>query len=207
MAKADLREKLATVSASKPTSKTKNASEPHDIQNLAAVPSLEGGCEFESTDTGIAKVQVKPQKGRNTIVVLMFKGLEEKKFSQRAQIVVSENMPLAESQCLIRIMAQELVFGSLTTANIKIRKTELLLKHQQKGLLDYLECVVGETTHYGFTVTNDFVATLKKNKELENAAKPSTTAADADQPTLDKAAEDWVVFTSFIGVVRREPFI
>ena len=164
MAQADLQEKLKNVKPATPKGPAQKN------PKTKATVQLEGEQEYESTDVGLARVMVKPQKGRSTIVVLMFRALEEKKISQKLQLVVKDDtLPLAECHTIMRLIAQELVFGTLGVQNLKIRRDELLLSHHNGGLLSYLESMVGKEPQNGITMHPDFIATFKRNQELQAA--------------------------------------
>ena len=184
MAQADLQEKLKTVKSATPKGPPQKNPKPK------ATVQLEGEHEYESTDVGLARVQVKPQKGRSTIVVLMFKGWEEKKLSQKLQPVVKDDsLPLAECHTIVRLIAQELVFGTLDVQNVKVRRDELLLKHHKEGLLSYMESVVGKEPQNGITMHPDFIAVFKRNQELQAQVIASLAGSDEKQEPASEAAK------------------
>ena len=162
LAKADLKEKLKNVKPATPKGPAQKN------PKTKATVQLEGDHVFASTDVGLAKVQIKPQRGRSTIVVLMFKGLEEKKLTQKLQLVVKDDtLPLAECHAIMRLIAQEVVLGTLAVQNMTNRRDQLILRHQNDGLLNHMESMVGKETHNGITIDPNFIATFKRNQELQ----------------------------------------
>lgn len=183
-AKADLKEKLKAKPAQRAAPKAQPATAPN--------PPLKGPMEFETTDKGCFKIQVKPQKGRSTIVVLMHKA-DDGKFAQKLQIVVKpKELPKSDCIAIVQLVCLEVTEGKLDLLATKLRRDELIQYQKSVGLKQHLENLFDGTADppYDYRPNQDFLQAYMENQqqdsdlpdvpEADNTEKPSTLA----NPTL-----------------------
>lgn len=174
--KADLREKLKVGKAPRPP-KTSGGS---TISAAAHDATPSGPYEFESSDKGCCRLAIKPQKGRATIISFLRKS--DKKFSQKLQIVVKpEELPISDCLCVMRLIANEFVIGTLDLEGIKKRRDALTDSQKSLGLKKYLEGLLesadGELP-FSYRPTQDFIDTFEAN--LQETTISTTTGLDED---------------------------
>ena len=96
--------------------------------------------EVAEGERGSLKIQLKPQKGRSAIVSMLFKGLEDKKFSQKSQVVVKPPTILAvDAMVIVKFLSCKFMDGEIDLEAMKAAKYDLLEAHQQGKLLDRLK--------------------------------------------------------------------
>ena len=161
-AKADLKEKLQAKPAQPAAPKAQPATAP--------IPPLKGPMEFETTDKGCFRIQVKPQKGRATIVVLMHKP-DDGKFAQKLQIVVKPNeLPLADCIAIMQLLCLETTEGNLGPTAIKLRRDELIQFQKSVGLKQHLENLKDrkEDPPYDYRPNEEFLQAYIDNQQQDS---------------------------------------
>ena len=81
---------------------------------------------IESADMGTFRVCVKPQSKRSPIAVLMQKNEDDKKFTQKAQIVVKDSVLAVDAMCILKLITIEIIEKTVKMNEIKTRKDDLL---------------------------------------------------------------------------------
>ena len=141
--------------------------------------------EFESSDNGCFKIQVKPQKGRPTIVVLMHK-VDHGKFTQKLQIVVKPSeLPLADCMAILQLVCLEITEGKLGLSAIKFRRDELIQSQKSVGLKKYFEDLKDQEAAppYDYRPNEEFLQAYIENQQQVSHLPE---VADADDNTEEK---------------------
>lgn len=182
--KADLREKLKAGKDARP-SKTTGGSSP--AAALDVTPS--GPYAFGRSDRGCCRLAIKPQKGRSTIVSFLHK--VDKKFAQKLQIVVKpEELPLSECLCIMRLIANEYMSGTLDLEGIKKRRDDLIESHKSIGLRKYLEELMEAADCdllYGYKPSQQFIDTFEANLQETGISPAAGLGEDIAEDDEDKA--------------------
>ena len=138
--------------------------------------------EFESSDNGCFKIQVKPQKGRPTIVVLMHK-VDHGKFTQKLQIVVKPSeLPLADCMAILQLVCLDITDGKLDLSAIKLRRDELIQSQKLVGLKKYFADLKDQEAAppYDYRPNEEFLQAYIENQQQVSHLPE---VADADDNT------------------------
>ena len=120
-------------------------------------------------EIGEAKTVLKPQKGRSPIVVLMFKGKDETKWSQKLQIVIKPPTILAfDAMAILKAIAADLLDGKAQLSDLKPQKNSLLDMHEKGTLVEYWRRILDDTDG-----NKMFLKMLAKRAELASTMEQS----------------------------------
>lgn len=112
---------------------TGDSLERFELDDISARPELDWLVRDEagqSEKTGEFKIQLKPQKGRSAICVLMQKAPGEKKLAQKLQIVVKPPLLAADGMAILKHLAADYLAGVLPLDALKPRKAHFLAAFQ-----------------------------------------------------------------------------
>ena len=96
---------------------------------VSAHPDMKQMMEDQTMETeqmGTFRVALKPQSKRSPIAVLMHRKQDEKKFTQKTQIVVKPGVLAVDAMCILKLIAVELAEKSIDMKEIKERRGDLL---------------------------------------------------------------------------------
>ena len=132
----------------------------------------------ENKDVGHVKIQLKPQKGRSPIVVLMFKGVDDSKFSQKLQVVVKSPLLVADAMAIVKYIGAEFLDQNLSHEEAKSVKTEMVAAAEKGELLEWFKANLDLENKN----TKVFVGLYERRVQLGNLqaalAQPSPAPGD-----------------------------